>query len=275
MDLKTRRKLNNGIEIPVMGLGVFRSPPGRTTREAIGYAFEAGYRHIDTAYIYGNEADVGKAIAASGIPREELFVTTKLWNEHQGFESTLKACEQSLRKMKLDYLDLFLIHWPVPELRLESWRAMEKLQADGKCRSIGVSNFMVQHLEELLVNFDTVPAVNQIELSPYNYLQRKNLLALCNTLNIVIEAYSPLTKGRKLGDPNLLKIAGKYEKTSAQILIRWALQRDFVVLPKSVNRERIIENASVFDFSLKAEDLKSLDRLNENLSTGWDPTHAP
>jgi diketogulonate reductase-like aldo/keto reductase len=275
MDIRSRIKLINGVEIPVVGLGVFRSPPGRTTRKAISYAFEAGYRHIDTAHIYGNESDVGEAVASSGIPREEVFVTTKLWNAHQGFDSTLKACEQSLRKMRLDYVDLYLIHWPVPVLRLESWRAMEKLQARGKCRSIGVSNFMVHHLEELLQSTGVVPAVNQIEMSPYNHLQRRALIDYCHERDIIIEAYSPLTKGRKLNDPVLEETAGKYGKTPAQILIRWALEKQFVVLPKSVNRERIIENASVFDFSLTDEDTRKLDGLNENLSTGWDPTNAP
>jgi diketogulonate reductase-like aldo/keto reductase len=275
MDINTSIMLNNGVEIPLVGLGVFRSPAGRTTRKAIEYAFKTGYRHIDTAHIYGNEADVGKAVASSGIPRQEIFVTTKLWNAHQGYDSTLKACEQSLRKMKLDFVDLYLMHWPVQDLRLESWKAMEKLLAEGKCRSIGISNFMVHHLEELLKNSDVVPAVNQIELSPYNYLQRRDLIELCDSRNIVIEAYSPLTKGRKLNDPQLVAIAGKYGKTPAQILIRWALEKRFVVLPKSVNRERIIENASVFDFSLSPEDLKILDGFNENLVTGWDPTNAP
>ena len=275
MDINASVTLNNGIRIPVVGLGVFRSPPGKTTRRAIQYAFEAGYRHIDTAYIYGNESDVGKAVAKSGIPREEVFVTTKLWNAHQGFDSTLKACEASLRKMKLDFVDLYLMHWPVKDLRLESWKAMERLLAGGKCRSIGVRNFMVDHLEELMKNSGVVPAVNQIELSPYNYLQHKELIGLCQSLNIVIEAYSPLTKGRKLDDPALAGIARKYHKTSAQLLIRWALEKGFVVLPKSVNRERIIENVSVFDFSISPEDMQMLDAFNENLVTGWDPTLAP
>lgn len=275
MDIHTSKTLNNGVEIPVVGLGVFRSPPGKTTQKAIQLAFETGYRHIDTAHIYGNETDVGKAVARSGISREEIFVTTKLWNADQGYDSTLKACQKSLRTMNLEYVDLYLIHWPVPELRLESWRAMEKLLDEGQCRSIGVSNYMVHHLEELLEHSGVVPAVNQIELSPYNYRQRLDLLEFCRISNIAIEAYSPLTKGRKLQDPGLKEIAGHYEKTPAQVLIRWALQKGFIVLPKSVNPGRIRENASVFDFAISGEDMEILEGFNEDLSTGWDPTHAP
>lgn len=275
MDIHTSKTLNNGVEIPVVGLGVFRSPPGKTTQKAIQLAFETGYRHIDTAHIYGNETDVGKAVARSGISREEIFVTTKLWNADQGYDSTLKACQKSLRTMNLEYVDLYLIHWPVPELRLESWRAMEKLLDEGQCRSIGVSNYMVHHLEELLEHSGVVPAVNQIELSPYNYRQRLDLLEFCRISNVAIEAYSPLTKGRKLQDPGLKEIAGHYEKTPAQVLIRWALQKGFIVLPKSVNPGRIRENASVFDFAISGEDMEILEGFNEDLSTGWDPTHAP
>jgi diketogulonate reductase-like aldo/keto reductase len=275
MDIGTTIKLNNGISIPLVGLGVFRSPAGKTTRTAIKHAFAAGYRHIDTARIYGNEADVGKAVAKSGLPRKEIFVTTKLWNDDQGYHSTLRACEQSLRRMNLDCIDLYLMHWPVPQRRIESWKAMEKLLIEGKCRSIGVSNFMVHHLEELFSETEIIPAVNQIELSPYNYLQRKDVLELCHEKNIVIEAYSPLTKGRKLDDPKLQEIAGKYDKSTAQILIRWVLEKRYVVLPKSVNPSRIIENASVFDFKISPEDMEILEGFNENLVTGWDPSDAP
>jgi diketogulonate reductase-like aldo/keto reductase len=275
MDIHTTVTLNNGVEIPVLGLGVYQSPAGEVTKQAILDSFEAGYRHVDTARIYGNEKDVGKALAESGIPREEIFVTTKLWNADQGYDSTLDACEISLGKMDLDYVDLYLMHWPVEGKRLESWIAMEELLAKGKCRSIGISNFMVHHLEELLGKAHVIPAINQIEMSPYNYLQRKETLDLCQSAGIVIEAYSPLTKGRRLGDPRLVGMAGKYGKTSAQLLIRWALEKKFVVLPKSVNRDRIFENAAVFDFTLSDADSEVLDGFNENLATGWDPTHVP
>ncbi len=275
MDINTTVTLNNGVNIPVIGLGVFQSPAGGVTKQAILDSLEAGYRHIDTARIYGNEVDVGKAVAECGLPREDIFVTTKLWNADQGYESTLDAFEISLGKMDLEYIDLYLMHWPVEGRRLESWTAMEELFAKGRCRSIGVSNFMVHHLEGLLQKAQVVPAINQIEMSPYNYLHRKETLDLCHSTGIVIEAYSPLTKGKKLKDPRLVEIAAKYGKTTAQLLIRWALEKHYVVLPKSVNKDRIIENADVFDFTISEEDLAIMDGFNEDLATGWDPTHVP
>ena len=275
MNINTTVTLNNGVNIPVIGLGVFQSPAGGVTKQAILDSLEAGYRHIDTARIYGNEVDVGKAVAECGLPREDIFVTTKLWNADQGYEPTLDAFEISLGKMDLDYIDLYLMHWPVEGRRLESWTAMEELFAKGRCRSIGVSNFMVHHLEELLQKAHVVPAINQIEMSPYNYLQRKETLDLCDSAGIVIEAYSPLTKGKKLKDPRLVETAVKYGKTTAQLLIRWALEKHYVVLPKSVNKDRIIENADVFDFTISEEDLAIMDGFNEDLATGWDPTHVP
>ena len=275
MDINTTVTLNNGVNIPIIGLGVFQSPAGGVTKQAILDSLEAGYRHIDTARIYGNEVDVGKAVAECGLPREDIFVTTKLWNADQGYESTLNAFEISQGKMDLDYIDLYLMHWPVEGRRLESWTAMEELFAKGRCRSIGVSNFMVHHLEELLQKAHVVPAINQIEMSPYNYLQRKETLDLCDSAGIVIEAYSPLTKGKKLKDSRLVETAVKYGKTTAQLLIRWALEKHYVVLPKSVNKDRIIENADVFDFTISEEDLAIMDDFNEDLATGWDPTHAP
>ena len=267
--------LNNGVEIPIIGLGVFRNPAGEVTRNAVRYALEAGYRLIDTAKVYGNEASVGEAIRHSGIPRSEVFVTTKLWNADHGYEATRRACAESLRKMGLDTLDLYLVHWPVEGLRLETWRAMEALLADGKCRAIGVSNYMVQHLEELLNHCAVAPAVNQIELSPYNYLSRKDVVDLCRAQGIQTEAYSPLTKGLKLKDPKLVRIAQTYAKSTAQIHVRWAVQRGFVVLPKSSSRERIRQNADVFDFAISETDMATLDSFDENLVTGWDPTEAP
>lgn len=275
MDTISKYKLNNGVEIPVIGLGVFRNPAGETTRNAVHCALRAGYRHIDTAKIYANEQDVGKAIAESDVPREEIFVTTKLWNTDHGYKATLKACDESLSKLGLEHLDLYLMHWPVEKLRLESWKAMEKLPQAGKCRAIGVSNFMARHINELLENCKIVPAVNQIELSPYNYLHRKEAIDLCRQNNIRVEAYSPLTKGRKLADPRLLKLAEKYGKSPAQILIRWALEQEFVVIPKSVKEHRIVENAEVFVFAISEADMVYLESFNENLVTGWDPTDAP
>lgn len=217
----TRTKfLNNGVTIPALGLGVFRSPAGEMTRNAVLHALEAGYRHIDTAKIYGNEESVGQAIRESGIPRSEIFLTTKLWNSDHGYDATLRACDESLTKLGFHAVDLYLVHWPVQGLRLETWRAMETLLAEGKARAIGVSNYMVHHLEELLEHANVVPAINQIELSPYNYLYRKEVVDLCRANDIQVEAYSPLTKAQKLHDPKLVELARKYSKTAAQILIR-------------------------------------------------------
>lgn len=233
-------------------------------------AFEAGYRHIDTASLYGNEESVGAAVRASGIPREEIFVTTKLWNsDHSSPEG---AFEKSLRRLKLDYVDLYLIHYPVPQ-RLRSWRALEKLKQQGKSRSIGVSNFTTRHLAELLAQTDIAPAVNQVEFHPYLY--QRELLEFCISRGIVIEAYSPLTQGERLNDRKLLTVARKYRRSSAQILIRWAIQHNLAVILKSANANRIRENAAVFDFEITDEDMQALDNFHENLRTCWDPTNAP
>lgn len=267
--------LAGGVDIPSLGLGVFRSPPGRTTQNAVLRALEVGYRHIDTAAVYGNEADVGEAVRRSGLSREDVFVTTKLWNDDHGYERALRAVESSLGRLGFDYIDLYLVHWPIPGLRLDTWRAMETLLADGKARAIGVSNYMPRHLDEVLAHATVPPAVNQVELSPYNYESRRALVDQCAEAGIVVEAYSPLTKGRKLSDPNLAEIADTCGKTPAQVLIRWSLQHGFVVLPKSINPERIRQNAGVQDFTLGEADMQRLDHLNEGLITGWDPTDAP
>lgn len=275
MNITTTLHLNNGVNIPVFGLGVFKSPAGSETQRTVQDALTLGYRHVDTAHIYGNEADVGLAVRAADIPRSEIFVTTKLWETDQGYDSAIAACHESLRLMGLDYVDLYLIHWPVPGKRLDSWRALETLLDEGICRSIGVSNYMVRHLEELLSAARVVPAVNQIELSPYLYGSRHDVVSFCEMNAIAIEAYSPLTKGRKLNDPRLLEIAAHYDKTAAQVLIRWALEKGFIVLPKSNRPERIRENADVFDFSISADDMAALDSFDEGFITSWDPTNAP
>jgi diketogulonate reductase-like aldo/keto reductase len=267
--------LNAGAEIPRLGLGVYRSPPGRVTRDAVCWALEAGYRHVDTAAAYGNEEDVGAALRESGIPREQVFLTTKLWNADHGYDNAMAAFDASLERLGFAYVDLYLIHWPVPELRLDTWRALEALHRQGRARAIGVSNYMVRHLHELLEHCTIVPAVNQIELSPFNYRSRVAEIALCRQHDIVVEAYSPLTKARRLRDPLVAGIAAAHGKTAAQVLIRYALDRDAVVLPKSVHRGRIRENAEVFDFQLSEDELAALDGLDEGLATGWDPTAAP
>ena len=266
-------ELNNGIKIPRLGLGVYQSPPGQITKKAVEYALKVGYRHIDTARIYGNEADVGKGIRDSGIKREDIFVTTKLWNGDQGYESALKACNDSLKKLGLKYLDLYLIHWPVQNTREESWRALVHLLKDGKCRSIGVSNYTIRHMTELSEQSDVVPAVNQVEFSPFLY--QKRLLDYCEKQKIQLEAYSPLTQGEKLNHPAVQGIAKKHGKTPAQVLIRWGIQHNLVTIPKSVREERIKENSEVFDYILTQDDMKTLDSLDENFRNSWDPTNMP
>lgn len=266
-------RLANGVAMPRLGLGVFQSRRGGETRRAVREALALGYRLIDTAAIYGNEADVGAAVKESGLPRAEIFVTTKLWNADQGYEASLRAFDRSLKSLGMEYVDLYLIHWPVPELRLESWRALEKLLQESRCRAIGVSNFTVAHLRELLQTSPTVPAVNQVEFHPFLFQER--LLTFCRFHDIQVEAYSPLVKAHRLDDARLATLAHRHGKTAAQILIRWSLQHDLVVIPKSVRRERIAENADVFDFELSPADLAPLDALNENLRMAWDPTEVP
>jgi len=268
-------KMNNGLEIPVLGLGVYRTEPGESTSNSVSSALKIGYRHIDTARLYGNEESVGKAIRESGIPRNQIFVTTKLWDSDHGYDSTIAACEKSLKKLDIEYIDLYLIHSPNPgkEKRLSSWKAMEKMVEEGKVKSIGVSNYGIHHLKEL---FDSkpkiLPAVNQVEIHPW--LTRNKIVDYCQENNIIVEAYSPLTKGQKLNDPTLKKMASKYNKSTAQILIRYGIDRGMVTLPKSVHENRIKDNAEVFDFKLDNEDMKTLNSLDVYLVTGWDPTVA-
>ena len=274
MNINSTLTLNNRVEIPMLGLGMYLNSSGAIARNALNCALKCGYRHFDTAAFYANEEDIGRAIQENDIPREEIFVTTKLWNDDQGFDATLRAIDVSLNNLGIDYMDLYLIHWPVQGLRLESWKAMEKALTEGKVRAIGVSNYMIRHLEELLDHCEIVPAINQIELSPFNYLSRTDTIKFCLENNIIIEAYSPLTKGYKLKEPDLIKIAAIYSKSPAQVLIRWALEHQFVVIPKSSNKNRIIENADVFDFSVSPQDMQYLDGLNEGLATSWDPTNV-
>ncbi|WP_405740839.1 aldo/keto reductase [Streptomyces sp. NBC_00028] len=262
--------LNNGIEIPQLGFGVFQVPDPETAA-AVTSALEAGYRSIDTAAIYGNEKGVGQALAASGIARDELFVTTKLWNADQGYDATLKAFDASLAKLGLDFVDLYLIHWPTParDLYRESWRAIEKLADEGRVRAAGVSNFQPAHLRRLLDDSSLVPAVNQIELHPG--LQQRELRDLHAESGIATEAWSPLAQGAVLSEPVLTSIAGRYGKSPAQVVLRWHLQLGNVVIPKSVTPARIRENADVFDFALTDEELTAIAGLDRGLRTGPDP----
>jgi methylglyoxal/glyoxal reductase len=273
LSLQSTVKLNNGVEMPVLGLGVYQSPPGRATQNAVASALKIGYRHVDTARIYGNEADVGEAIRDSGIPRDQIFVTTKLWNSDQGEDSTVRACDASLKRMGLTYLDLYLIHFPVTETRNDSWKAMGKLVKNGKCRAVGVSNFMINHLDELAESSDLVPAVDQVEFHPF--LFQKELLERCKKHGIQLEAYSPLARGERLNHPTIMGMARRYSKTPAQIMMRWGLQHRLVVIPKSTREERIMENSQIFDFNISPEDMQVLDGLNQNLRTNWDPTGVP
>jgi len=258
-------KLNNGVEMPRFGLGVWRTPKGAETQNAVRWALEAGYRHIDTAKLYDNEEDVGLVVANGPVKREEVFITTKVWDTEQGYESTLRSCEDSLKRLRMDYVDLYMIHWPIPGLRGETWRALIKLYERGLCRAIGVSNYTIHHLKELLADTPIVPAVNQVEFNPFLY--RKELQMFCRGQGIVVESYAPLSKGRKLDNPALISLAARLHKTPAQVLIRWALQHDLVVIPKSVHQERIQENAAVFDFELTPADMDFLDGLNEDFYT--------
>jgi diketogulonate reductase-like aldo/keto reductase len=267
MKMVEKVKLNNGIEMPILGLGTWQSNKGKECHDAVSWALEAGYRHIDTAAIYGNEESVGAAIKKSGIPRKEIFVTTKLWNSDHG--NPQLAFEQSLKRLKLDYVDLYLIHFPVTGVRNNTWKEMEKILDAGKTRAIGVSNFTIKHLTELLKIATVVPAVNQVEFSPYLY--QKDLMDFCREKNIQLEAYSPLTRREKLKDPKLLEIAAKYNKTAAQVMIRWCIEHNVVAIPKSVTRQRIQENFNVFDFNISKEDMRKLDFFNENLRLCWNP----
>ncbi|MFE2349995.1 aldo/keto reductase [Kitasatospora cineracea] len=262
--------LNNGIEMPQLGFGVFQVPDEETTA-AVAAALEAGYRSIDTAAIYGNERGVGKALAASGLPREELFVTTKLWNADQGHDAALRAFDASLDKLGLEYVDLYLIHWPTParDLYAESWKAIEGLAAEGRIRAAGVSNFQPAHLNRLIETGGLVPAVNQVELHPG--LQQAELRAFHAAHGIATEAWSPLAQGAVLDDPAITAIAARTGKSPAQVVLRWHLQLGNLVIPKSVTPARIRQNLDVFDFALTEDDMAAVAATDRGLRTGPDP----
>ncbi len=272
MDITSKIELNNGLKMPIFGLGVYQTKKGKETIDSVKWALEAGYHLIDTAKIYNNEADVGIAVKECGIPREDIFITTKLWNSDHGYKKTLRAFEASLNRLQLEYLDLYLIHWPQEEVREDTWKAFEKLYNDKLVRAIGVSNYTIRHLEELLSNCNIIPAVNQVEFNPYLY--QKDLMLYCQSKGIRLEAYSPIARGKKLKDARLITVSKKYNKSPAQILLRWALQRDITVIPKSAHKERIIENSAIFDFAISDEDMKLIDSFNENFRTCWDPTNV-
>ncbi|MFS0599348.1 aldo/keto reductase [Peribacillus frigoritolerans] len=261
--------LHNGVKMPQLGFGVFKVKNGNETVESVKKAVEVGYRAIDTAAIYENEEGVGQAIRECGVPREELFITSKVWNTEQGYDTTLKAFEDSLKRLGLEYLDLYLIHWPGKDKYLETWRALEKLYKDGRVKSIGVSNFHIHHLENLLANSEVKPVVNQIELHPL--LTQVEIRDYCAKHEIKVESWSPLGRGNLLGEPTINHIAKKHGKSPAQVLIRWHLQHDLVVIPKSITPSRIKENAEVFDFSLSLNEMNQIDALNKNERFGSNP----
>lgn len=266
--------LNNDVKMPQFGLGVWQADDGAEVERAVMSALEGGYRLIDTAAIYNNEAGVGRAIKASGIPREEIFVTTKLWNSDQGYDAALHAYDASVERLGLDYVDLYLIHWPQPKQNkfVDTWRAMEKILSEERVRAIGVSNFKPAHLEQLLAASSVAPAVNQIELHPK--LQQLGVREFCAAHNIAIESYSPLMRGSELlrGDA-LLALADKHQKTTAQIVLRWHIQMGFIVIPKSVTPHRISENIQIFDFELDEADINIIANMNEDHRLGPDPDH--
>lgn len=268
-NLQSTVQLSNGVQMPWFGLGVYKVENGDEVVSSVKWAIEAGYRSIDTAALYQNEDGVGQAIRESGVPREELFVTTKVWNSDQGYESTLQAFEQSLTKLGLEYVDLYLVHWPVKGKYKDTWRALEKLHEDGKVRAIGVSNFQIHHLEDLLADAKVRPVVNQVELHPL--LSQVELRNYCKEQGVQIEAWAPLAQGRLLDNEVLQSIGEKYGKSIAQVLLRWDLQSGIVTIPKSIKQERIVQNADIFDFELSAEDMKQIDDLNQNQRFGADP----
>lgn len=267
--IKQTTTLNNGIEMPWFGLGVYKAQPGPEVEQAVRDALDLGYRSVDTAALYGNEESVGKAVRESGIARDGIFVTTKVWNTDQGYENALNAFEVSRKKLGLDYIDLYLIHWPGKDKYKDTWKALEKLYRDGYVRAIGVSNFEIHHLEDLMTDAQVKPAVNQVEYHPC--LTQEPLLQYCKREQIQFEAWSPLMRGQILDNEVIVGIAQKHGKTPAQIVLRWDLDTRVVTIPKSVHRDRIIENADIFDFELSDEDIERIRQLNRDERTGPHP----
>ncbi|MGQ8337152.1 aldo/keto reductase [Sunxiuqinia sp. A32] len=264
--------LNNGTKMPWLGLGVFRSREGDEVVNAVKYALNIGYRSIDTAAIYQNERGVGKGIKESGIPREDIFLTSKVWNSDQGYQTTLEAFEKSLEKLQTDYLDLYLIHWPKGEKSIETWQALEELYLKGKIKAIGVSNFLIHQLTDLQKQASIKPMVNQVEFHPE--LVQPELLEFCKKEQIQVEAWSPIMKGKVNDIPVLKALAAKYQKSPVQIVLRWDIQKGVVTIPKSVTPERIKSNAEIFDFELSEDDIAKIDNLDKFKRIGPDPDNV-
>jgi methylglyoxal/glyoxal reductase len=268
-NLQSTLKLHNGVEIPYVGLGVYQMKDRSEAVDAIKTAIDLGYRSIDTASVYKNEESVGEAVRESGVSRKDLFITSKVWNKEQGFDPTLRAFEDSLKRLDMDYLDLYLVHWPVEGKYKETWKALERLYDEGIVKAIGVSNFHQHHLEDLMKGSNEKPVINQIELHPR--LNQEPLRGYCHENEIAVEAWSPIARGNLLDEPTLNHIAGKYNKTAAQIILRWHLQNGAVIIPKSVSPTRIKENSEIFDFNLSLEDMTQINGLNMNERFGPDP----
>ena len=271
-DVKGTVTLNNGVEMPYLGLGVYQCDNEREVVNAIHYALDAGYRHIDTASFYGNEEGVGRAIRSAAIAREEIFVVTKVWNSDQGYDQTIRAFEASLKRLNLEYLDLYLVHWNLKEKSIETWRAMEMLYQKGLIRAIGVCNFLQPHLEQLIAETEIVPAVNQMEFHPR--LVQQTLIDFCKSKSIQYEAWSPLMRKGIFEIEELHLLSEKYQKTVPQIVLRWDLQKGVVTIPKSANQGRVISNANIFDFEITAEDVALIDGLDRHQRIGPDPDHV-
>lgn len=266
-------EMANGVKIPQVGLGLWKVKDEAELSGAVMAALEAGYTHFDDAHAYGNEQWLGKAIQASKIPREQLFITTKIRSELIAIGQTRKSYEQSMERLGLQYVDLLLLHFPVPVQRKKAWKELEKIKAEGGAKSIGVSNYTIKHLEEMKLYATEMPVVNQVEL--HVFLQQPELVDYCRTAGIAIEAYSPLAHGKRMDDPVITDIATKHDKTYAQIMLRWGIENGLIILPKSTTPERVRENIALFDFELYLEDLQRITKLNRNMRTCWDPTHIP
>jgi diketogulonate reductase-like aldo/keto reductase len=268
-DINGRVNLLNGVKMPYLGLGVFGSEEGTETIQAIHWAFELGYRHIDTATMYYNEKSVGDAVRASGVKREEIFITTKVWNSDQGYQNTLDAFSTSMDKLQMDYLDLYLIHWPVQDKYIETWEALQELYERKLVKAIGVSNFLSHHIEDIIRQRGNIPMVNQIEFHPY--LVQPDLLNYCQRNNILVEAWSPILKGKVNDIPLLQQLGDKYGKSPVQVTLRWDLQKGIITIPKSVKYERILSNADIFDFELTEREVKQIDSLDKQERIGAHP----
>lgn len=271
LSLDTTVALHGTVQIPLLGFGTFKIKDGQDVEQAVATALDLGYRHIDTAMVYRNEEGVGRAVAASGIDRSEIFVTTKVWNSDQGYEPTLAGIDASLERLGMDYVDLYLVHWPKPDHTVETWRAMEEVQAIDKARAIGVSNFLMHHLDLLIENANVLPSINQIQFHPH--LQSPDLVEYCDERGIVIEAWGPLKQGLIMDDPELAAIAGAHNVTVPQVVLRWMLQRGVVAIPKSVTPSRIAENADLYGFELSVAEMATINAMDRDDRVGPHPDH--